>query len=70
MTQTIINECNQFRHKFKLYSYMDQVYPYQKKDYIGLLNTYFDGIIAFTPYWKDVALKLGIKFPQTGLSRY
>ena len=39
---------------------MDQVYPYQKKDYIKLLNTYFDGIIAFTPYWKDVAIKLGI----------
>ena len=60
LTQTIINECHQFRDKFKLYSYMDQVYPYQKKDYIKLLNTYFDGIIAFTPYWKDVAIKLGI----------
>jgi glycosyltransferase involved in cell wall biosynthesis len=49
------------RGKFKLLSYMDQVYPYQRKDYIALLNTHFDGIIAFTPYWKDTARRLGIR---------
>ena len=26
-----------------------------------MLNAFFDGIIAFTPYWKDIARKLGIK---------
>jgi glycosyltransferase involved in cell wall biosynthesis len=49
------------RRQFKLVSYMDQVYPYQRKQYIELLNTYFDGIIAFTPYWRDTARSLGIR---------
>jgi len=61
ITQTIINECGSVKNKFKLVSYMDQVYLYQKKDYINLLNTYFDSIIAFTPYWRDIAYTLGIK---------
>ena len=49
------------RARFKLVSYMDQVYPYQRKDYIALLNDQFDGIIAFTPYWKETARSLGIR---------
>ena len=61
LTSTIINECNSERKNFKLVSYMDQVYPYQKKGYIELLNKHFDAIIAFTPYWQDIARKLGIK---------
>ncbi len=61
LTATIINECGNYRNKFKLISYMDQVYRYQKKEYIQLLNTFYDGIIAFTPYWKEVAYKLGIR---------
>ena len=60
LTNTIIKECNTERKNFKLVSYMDQVYPYQKKAYIELLNKHFDAIIAFTPYWKDIARKLGI----------
>jgi glycosyltransferase involved in cell wall biosynthesis len=65
LTATIINECGNFKHKFKLISYMDQVYTYQKREYIHLLNTYFDSIIAFTPYWRDIAYKLGIKKEMT-----
>jgi glycosyltransferase involved in cell wall biosynthesis len=61
LTAAIINECGNQRNKFKLISYMDQVYRYQKKDYIQLLNTFYDGIIAFTPYWKEIAYKLGIR---------
>ena len=61
LTQTIINECGDQKHNFRLVSYMDQVYPYQKKKYIELLNAYYDGIIAFTPYWEGIARKLGIK---------
>ncbi len=61
LTATIINECGNERNKFKLVSYMDQVYRYQKKEYIQLLNTFYDAIIAFTPYWKDIAYKIGIK---------
>ena len=55
LTSTIIKECGDQKSNFKLWSYMDQVYPYQKKNYIDILNAYFDGIITFTPYWKDIA---------------
>jgi glycosyltransferase involved in cell wall biosynthesis len=61
ITATIINECGNCKNKFKLISYMDQVYTYQKKDYINILNTYYDSIIAFTPYWREIAYKLGIR---------
>ena len=61
LTNNILKDCGNERKNFKLISYMDQVYPYQKKAYIELLNKHFDGIIAFTPYWKDIARKLGIK---------
>lgn len=61
ITANILTDCGDARDKFKLISYMDQVYTYQKKDYIDVLNTYFDSIIAFTPYWRDIAYKLGIK---------
>lgn len=49
------------RKKFLLVSYMDQVYPYQRRQYIELINRYFDIVIAFTPYWRDVARKIGIR---------
>jgi len=61
ITANIINVCGNERNKFKLISYMDQVYTYQKKDYIQILNVYFDAIIAFTPYWRTIAYKLGIR---------
>lgn len=51
------------RSRFKLISYMDQVYPYQKKMYINVLNENFDAVIAFTPYWRTVARELGVKLP-------
>lgn len=60
LTTTIVKECWDEKNNFKLISYMDQVYPYQKKDYIKILNTYFDAIITFTPYWESIAKKLGI----------
>jgi len=60
ITNNIIKDCKDARNKFKLVSYMDQVYPYQKKTYIDFLNKHFDAIIAFTPYWKDIVYKLGI----------
>lgn len=48
------------RKSFKLLSYMDQVYPYQKPDYINMLNQQVDGVIVFTPYWEEVVRKLGL----------
>jgi glycosyltransferase involved in cell wall biosynthesis len=61
ITATIINQLSVYRKQFKLICYMDQVYPFQKKDYIKLLNEHFDGIIAFTPYWKNIAYQIGIR---------
>lgn len=61
ITNNIMKDLGHQKDKFKLVSYMDQVYAYQKKEYIELLNKYYDSIIAFTPYWKEVARKLGIK---------
>lgn len=61
ITNNIVNELGADKKKFKLVSYMDQVYPYQKKEYINLLNAHFDAVIAFTPYWQQIARKLGIR---------
>lgn len=61
IASNIVKDCWSEKKNFRLVSYMDQVYPYQKKEYINLLNTYFDSIVAFTPYWKEIASKLGIK---------
>lgn len=61
LVQTIMNELTPFERKqFKLVSYLDQVYPYQKKEFVVMLNTYFDAIIAFTPYWRTIARTIGI----------
>lgn len=49
------------RKSFKLISYIDQVYPYQKPEYINILNTHIDSVITFTSYWKDTLLKLGLR---------
>ena len=51
----------QERSAFKLFSYMDQVYPHQRPEFIHMLNTQFDGVITFTPYWEKVVRKLGLK---------
>jgi len=61
VTANIINEMHQYRSKFKLISYMDQVYMFQKTEYINLLNKHFDAIIAFTPFWKDNTYRIGIR---------
>lgn len=56
LTQTIMNELSPTERKsFKLVSYMDQVYPYQKKQYMDILNSCFDAVVAFTPHWERVA---------------
>lgn len=49
------------RASFKLLSYVDQVYPYQKSNYVKVMNQYFDGVIAFTPYWESVIKSIGLR---------
>lgn len=60
-TNIVKNISPEYRKNLKLVSYMDQVYPYQKKQYIDLLNEHFDAVVAFTPYWESVARSLGLK---------
>lgn len=62
LVQTINAEMSpEERRRFKLVSYMDQVYPFQKRQYIELLNQHFDAVVAFTPYWEGVVRRLGLK---------
>lgn len=62
LTATIHTELTpEERKRFLLVSYMDQVYPYQKRQHIDLLNKYFDAVVAFTPYWRTVVRKLGLR---------
>jgi len=49
------------RRAFKLVSYKDLVYPYDKRAYIDMLNAHFDAVVAFTPYWREVARQLGLR---------
>jgi len=62
LVQTIVNEMTiDERKAFLLVSYMDQVYPYQKSNFMDVLNTYFDAVITFTPYWRKTVRMLGLK---------
>ena len=62
LTQTIVEELTpQEREKFLLVSYMDQVYPYQKQQYLDILNQCFNAVITFTPYWETIARQIGLK---------
>lgn len=59
VTTNIINNLGEQRN-FKLVSYMDQVTPVQKKQFIEIINKNVDAIIAFTPYWESVLPSLGV----------
>jgi glycosyltransferase involved in cell wall biosynthesis len=49
--------------KFKIIVYIDQVYLYQKKEFIKRLNEETDVVIAFTPYWQECVVKQGLTKP-------
>lgn len=53
--------------KFKIIVYIDQVYLYQKKEFIKRLNEQCDHVMAFTPYWEDLVKKQGITKPTSFL---
>jgi glycosyltransferase involved in cell wall biosynthesis len=62
LMKTIVTELPEEEQKrMKFVSYMDQVYPYQKRMYIDMLNAHFDAVVCFTPYWRTVARKLGLR---------
>lgn len=49
--------------KFKIIVYIDQVYLYQKKEFIKRLNEEADMVLAFTPFWQDCIVKQGLTKP-------
>ena len=58
LMEGIIREKQEFRESGTVFvSYIDQVYLHQKPKFIQLLKEQFQGIIAFTDYWKDVLIK-------------
>lgn len=63
VTTNIINNLAESpeRKTYKLVSYMDQVTPVQKKQFIEIINKYVDAVIAFTPYWESVLPSIGIR---------
>jgi glycosyltransferase involved in cell wall biosynthesis len=48
---------------FKIWVYIDQVYPIQPQPFLDLLNRDADRIFAFTTYWKKVLKEQGINRP-------
>lgn len=48
---------------FKIIVYIDQVYLYQKADYVKRLNEEADYVLCFTPYWESIAKGFGITKP-------
>jgi len=48
---------------FKLIVYIDQVYLYQRAEYVKLLNEQADYVLCFTPYWEQIAKDIGITKP-------
>ena len=61
----IMNEIHKAtnRSTFKILAYLDQVYLCQKTEYIENLNKIADGVIAFTPYWRDCIKWQGMTLP-------
>lgn len=53
--------------KFKIIVYIDQVYLYQKKEFIKRLNEQSDHVMAFTPYWEELVKGLGVTKPTSFL---
>jgi glycosyltransferase involved in cell wall biosynthesis len=53
--------------KFKVITYIDQVYLNQKKEHIDFVNAHADAAIMFTDFWKDCILQQGLKLPSSVL---
>jgi glycosyltransferase involved in cell wall biosynthesis len=58
-----LHEARQEGMKFKIVSYIDQVYLCQRKDFINIVNQVSDVAMMFTRYWTDVIVPQGIKLP-------
>jgi glycosyltransferase involved in cell wall biosynthesis len=48
---------------YKLLIYLDQVYTIQRPEFLGRMDEVADAFFAFTPYWKTVLERQGVKKP-------
>jgi glycosyltransferase involved in cell wall biosynthesis len=46
--------------ELKISVYMDQVTPFQKQEFVNVLNNTVDMVVAFTPYWETVIKEQGL----------
>lgn len=70
VVSNILDKLHKVENKnFKIIVYIDQVYLYQKKEFIKRLNEQSDYVLAFTPYWENIVKDLGIQKP-TGFLRH
>ena len=62
---SIMNEIHKAtnRASFKILAYLDQVYLCQKPEFIENMNKIADGVIAFTPYWRECIQWQGATLP-------
>jgi glycosyltransferase involved in cell wall biosynthesis len=49
---------------FKIIVYIDQVYLYQRKEFIDKLNSDVDYVLCFTEYWQNVLRDCGVTKPM------
>lgn len=48
-------------NKTKFVSYLDLVYPFQKKRYIEHINRHSDRLFVFSPFWKQNLVDMGVE---------
>lgn len=61
----VINELREspLRPTFKIIAYIDQVYPFQKRSFIQMINTHVDAAFLFTPGWRKCIQEQGLAVP-------
>lgn len=52
---------------FKIITYLDLVYPYEKIRLINHINSYSDAILVFSDYWKNNLISMGIDENKIGI---
>ena len=64
VVSTILDKLKAVPNKnFKVIVYIDQVYLYQKKEFVKRLNEEADMVLAFTPFWQDCIVGQGLTKP-------
>ena len=66
VVSNILNQLKDIKNEmgFKIIVYIDQVYLYQKQEYIDRLNQEADYVMCFTEYWESILKGCGITKPM------